>query len=583
MAQWSCERKPLFDHPIVTDEASEGLAFNAGVAQDTLPQLFEKVERAKQEWEATIDSLPELICLLDERGQVLRASRAIETWGLAKVTQVQGCDFHQLLHPNCFAPFCNLHRFIEEARQSTPSDRSTEVEMADPILSRYLRIRVQTIATRDRYLPTTVVVIQDITYHKTTEAALQRYTARLEAMTELQRAILSAGSPEDIAYAALARLRQLLPFCQAQVILQAAEARGCQVIAADANGTTHLRPSQFCAWSELGVMDPHWFESVLVVDDLLAQGQVSPFEQQLVDQQVRSYCSIPLLAEADFIGALFIASDRPDAFQSEPLAIAHEIGNLLAIATHQAQLYRRLKDAHAGLQLALRAKEQLIQNVSHELRTPITLIYGYTSLLADGELGPVAEEQKRGLQIMLKQEEQLQFMVDRLVELRILDVEQLHRQPLDVAEWLPLVVKPWSKRAELTAHPLSVEIDLPMPQPAVSVDLAALKQVLDNLLDNAIKFSAPGTGIRVAARIEGDQLVIAVQDQGIGLRPGQIERVFEQFYQVDGSTTRQFGGMGIGLALCQGIMEAHGGCIWAESAGEGHGSTFWCALPINAP
>jgi signal transduction histidine kinase len=556
---------------------------NAGAAQITLPQLFEKIERAKQEWEATIDSFPELICLIDERGQVLRASRAIETWGLAKVTQVQERDFHQLLHPNCFAPFCNLYRFIEEARQNTPGDRSTEVEMADPILSRYLRIKVQTIVTRDRYLPTTVVVIQDITFHKTTEAALQRYTARLEAMTELQRAILSARSPEDIAYAALARLRQLLPFCHAQVMLQAAEARGCQILAADANGATHLRPSQFCAWSELSVIDPQWFKSVRVVDDLLAQDQVTLFEQQLMDQQVRSYCSIPLLAEAEFIGALLIASDRPGAFQSEPLAVAHEIGNLLAIATHQAQLYRQLKDAHTGLQLALRAKEQLIQNVSHELRTPISLIYGYTSLLDDGELGPVTEDQKRGLQIMLKQEEQLQFMVDRLVELRTLDVSQLCRQPLDVAEWLPLAVKPWSKRAELTGHRLAVEIDLPRPQPAISADLAALKQVLDNLLDNAIKSSTPNTDIRIAARIDRDRLVIAVQDQGIGLLPGQIEKVFEQFYQVDGSTTRRFGGIGIGLALCQEIMEAHGGRIWAESAGEGQGSTFWYSLPLDAP
>lgn len=579
MTQWNDEPAPLFHY----QPAIEDRSLSSGAVHDTLPQLFEKVERAKQEWEATIDSLPELICLLDERGQVLRASRAIETWGLAQVTQVQGRDFHQLLHPNCFAPFCNLYRFVEDARQSIPGDRSTEIELADPILSRYLRIRIQTVAARDSRLSTTVVVIQDITYHKTTEAALQRYTARLEAMTELQRAILSARSPEDIAYAALARLRQLLPFCHAQVILQTAEPRSCQVLAADANGSTHLHPSQFCAWSELGVSDPRRFENVVVVDDLLEQSRVSPFEQQLLEQQVRSYCSIPLMAETDFIGALIIASDRSGAFQSEPLAIAHEIGNLLAIATHQAQLYRRLKDAHGGLQLALRAKEQLIQNVSHELRTPISLIYGYTSLMDDGDLGPLTAEQKRGLQIMLKQEEQLQFMVNRLIELRTLDIGRLSRQPVDVAEWLPLVVKPWSKRAELTAHRVSVEIDFPGPQLTVTADGAALKQVLDNLLDNAIKFSAPGTAIRITARIDDNRLMIAVQDQGIGLLPGQLQQVFEQFYQVDGSTTRRFGGMGIGLALCHDIIEAHGGRIWAESPGEGQGSTFWCALPVDAP
>src|SRR5512147_2566433 len=101
-------------------------------AEEPLPQLFEKVERAKQEWEATADSLPELVCVLDEQGRVARASRAIETWGLAQVTQVHGRNFHQLMHPNCFGPFCDLYRFLEEARQTTPVDRAAELELADP-------------------------------------------------------------------------------------------------------------------------------------------------------------------------------------------------------------------------------------------------------------------------------------------------------------------------------------------------------------------------------------------------------------------------------------------------------------------
>ena len=105
---------------------------------------------------------------------------------------------------------------------------------------------------------------------------------------------------------------------------------------------------------------------------------------------------------------------------------------------------------------------------------------------------------------------------------------------------------------------------------------------VDNLLDNAFKFSPPGAGVRVVAKIDRGTILFGVQDEGVGLLPDQINQVFERFYQVDGSTTRRFGGMGIGLALCHEIVEAHGGRIWAESDGQGQGSTFWCALPLTA-
>ncbi len=108
-----------------------------------------------------------------------------------------------------------------------------------------------------------------------------------------------------------------------------------------------------------------------------------------------------------------------------------------------------------------------------------------------------------------------------------------------------------------------------------------LGQVVVNLLDNALKFSPGGGVVTVRAWPEGDEVIIAVSDQGIGIPPDKLGRIFERFYQVDGSTSRRFGGMGIGLALCKAIVEAHGGRIWAESAGEGQGSTFYVALPVG--
>jgi len=126
---------------------------------------------------------------------------------------------------------------------------------------------------------------------------------------------------------------------------------------------------------------------------------------------------------------------------------------------------------------------------------------------------------------------------------------------------------------------VEVRLDVAPDLPLLMADPDLLGQVVVNLLDNAIKFSPGGGMVTVRAWPEGDEVIIAVSDQGIGIPPDKLAMVFERFYQVDGSMTRRFGGMGIGLALCKASVEAHGGRIWAESGGEGRGSTFYVALP----
>ncbi|MEI2691181.1 MAG: ATP-binding protein [Anaerolineae bacterium] len=110
-----------------------------------------------------------------------------------------------------------------------------------------------------------------------------------------------------------------------------------------------------------------------------------------------------------------------------------------------------------------------------------------------------------------------------------------------------------------------------------------LDLALGNLLDNAVKFSASGSEITVSVRQDDAWVIISVADQGVGVSTEQMARLFERFYQVDGTSTRRHGGMGIGLALCRAIVQAHSGRVWVESAGPGQGATFFIALPVAAP
>jgi signal transduction histidine kinase len=139
----------------------------------------------------------------------------------------------------------------------------------------------------------------------------------------------------------------------------------------------------------------------------------------------------------------------------------------------------------------------------------------------------------------------------------------------------------WQEKAALDSRNIRIQLDLPTSLPILHFELETLEQVVDNLLDNAIKFSSPNSEVMVRVLTSVDAVIIAVQDHGIGIAQNQLNQVFEQFYQVDGGSTRQYGGMGIGLALCRTLIEAQGGQIWVESAGEGQGSTFFVALPSD--
>jgi signal transduction histidine kinase len=251
-----------------------------------------------------------------------------------------------------------------------------------------------------------------------------------------------------------------------------------------------------------------------------------------------------------------------------------------AIAIENANLVASLQEANIQLRAALHAKDEMLQNVSHELRTPLAMICGFSEALDRGELGPLTEGQQRAAQIMERQGERLRLMVDRLLTLQSFEAKSLQRTRLDLGQWLPEAIHIWDVRAAQAG--LTLHVQAP-PTCTVMADPSFLEHVVDNLLDNAIKFTPQGGQAHVRAWAEGDEAVTAVSDSGVGIPPDKLQQVFERFYQVDSGSARRFGGMGIGLALCRAIVEAHGGRIWAESSGDGQGTTFYVALPLAKP
>jgi signal transduction histidine kinase len=297
---------------------------------------------------------------------------------------------------------------------------------------------------------------------------------------------------------------------------------------------------------------------------------------------------VPLIVRNKPLGTLSIDDVQPNAFDEEVrlLTIA---ATQAAVAIENVSLYESLQKSYEDLEQAYeelrqldKMKSELIQNVSHELRTPLTFIKGYVELLHEGEMGDLLPEQHSALNIVATKAEGLSRLVDDIISLQQAGREQMQFAPHSLAALGRLATQAAQVSAQEAGLVLRDEIQ---EVPWIMGDWRRLGQVFDNLIQNAIKFSEPGGQVVVRVRLEESVSAgarpwvrVEVQDWGIGIAKEQQARIWDRFYQVDGTTTRRFGGTGLGLAIVKQIVEAHRGFVGVES--ELHmGSLFYFAIP----
>jgi signal transduction histidine kinase len=337
---------------------------------------------------------------------------------------------------------------------------------------------------------------------------------------------------------------------------------------------------------------PGWLLQ-LIEDELGDTGAVgqAAAEGQIVERalsvpkerpRVRLTC-VPLLAHRRVLGVLVVPFIGVESVDVQEIRLLETLGRQIGVAVENAVLYAELQERAETLQRAYdelakidQLKDELVQNISHELRTPITFIKGYVSLMLEGDMGDLTARQRSSLDIVSNKTEQLIHLVNGILTLQTLTAEML-----DVESISPILLV---SRAVAGAIPaaqgagIAVVSDFPSEMPDIEVDPAQITQVLDNLLNNAIKFSPSGGTITVRLSTEDDMVRVEVSDTGIGIPADKIDRVFDRFFQVDGSSTRRFGGAGLGLSICKQIIDAHGGELGVESE-VGKGSTFAFTVP----
>lgn len=291
----------------------------------------------------------------------------------------------------------------------------------------------------------------------------------------------------------------------------------------------------------------------------------------------RHLLGIPFRAKDRSLGAIVLAGSQPRAFSRQDERVASALVAQAAMAVDNLRLLEEAGKVESLRELD-RLKSELISTVSHELRTPLASIKGYISTLLRPDVNWDEASKAEFLQIVDEESDRLQALIDNLLQMSRIDAGMLRidKQPVQLSRLVHRV----ARKARLRAPNHRIAVLFSNDAQEVAVDAAQIEQVLNNLVDNAVKYSPAGSRIVIRGETEDGAVKVSVSDEGIGISPQHLARIFERFYRVDTTETKRIHGTGLGLSICRGIIEAHSGKIFAKST-PGHGSTFTFVLPLE--
>ncbi|HRP08068.1 MAG TPA: ATP-binding protein, partial [Gemmatimonadales bacterium] len=350
-------------------------------------------------------------------------------------------------------------------------------------------------------------------------------------------------------------------------------------------------------------------DEAVLVEAMEADPRNHPHEQ--LTGRLTSAAMVPLRSAGLVVGAV-CAYNRRDGkpFTEHDRQLLQSLGDQVVLGLDRATVLeelrrneRMLAAKNRELQRATQLKSEFLANMSHELRTPLNAIIGFSDLMLSEGLGPLEEQQKEFLESILRNGRHLLGLINSVLDLSKIEAGrmELKIEPCDVRESVTGAVTDTASLRSAKAQ--ECIIDLPTDTDLeVRADGVRVRQILFNLLSNASKFTGDGGRITVSVvrtaapmpeqvptraastprLVPRDVVWFSVSDSGVGIRPEDMPKLFQEFSQVDSSTTRAAQGTGLGLALCKRFVEMHGGQIGVESI-FGKGSTFWFILPVDGP
>jgi PAS domain S-box-containing protein len=569
----------LHEHGTVVCDAAGRPLRMLGTCQDiTERKRAETTLREREDLLRLItDTAPTLISYIDDKFTYRMANRAYESWFGKPLAELPGHTVSEILGE---ATWRAVRGYMERALAGETVDFEQELPY-HKVGSRWVHV----IYTPDRdpsgRVRGFVVFVHDVSDRKRVEDALRRSAERAERLRGVAVALAQALTEEQVARVIVEQGLQIL-----------GAVGGCVAVAGDDGDT--LRVVQSTGWDPAA--RSAWERFSIDAGAPMAQAArtrlpvfvASPEERARVYPELPSFlgqgpsgasASIPMLLGDRLLGVLDLTWAETRPLGDDDRAFVLALGRQCAQALERAELYAAEQRARARAEASDRAKDQFLAVLSHELRTPLTPVLGAAAML---ETDAAASDEVRRLAAMIRKNAELEArLIDDLLDLTRVNQGKLSLQvePVDAHAKVTDVVR--ACEADLEAKHLRLDIDLAATDHQVHADQARLQQVIWNLVKNAAKFSNAYGRIAIRTRNDTDgMMTLEVADQGIGIEPDLLSRLFQPFEQGGREVTRHFGGLGLGLAISKALVEAQGGSIVAASPGKNRGATFTLRLPL---
>ena len=430
-----------------------------------------------------------------------------------------------------------------------------------------------------------VIAVQNVRLFKelaARTAELSRSVDQLTALGEVGRAVSSTLDLETVLTTIVSRAVEISGLDggvvfeydeDGEVFVQRAQAGTGGSLAA-ARGATRVRKSEGVVGRTAVALEP------VAESDITEPGAyIGPNRENLIESGVRAILAVPMVREGQLIGCLGVTRNQPGEFPAQTIELLRTFATQSALAIQNARLFREIEDKSRQLEAASRHKSEFLANMSHELRTPLNAIIGFSEVLSARMFGDLNDKQEEYLRDIHESGQHLLSLINDILDLSKIEAGRMELDPtlFDLPTAIDHALTFVRERAARRGIALHRAVDQRLGQ--IRGDERKIKQVLLNLLSNALKFTAEGGRIAVGADVADGMAEVSVSDTGIGIAPEHRDAVFEEFRQV-GTAAKKVEGTGLGLTLSRKFIELHGGRIWVESE-LGAGSTFRFTLPLG--
>ncbi|HVN56058.1 MAG TPA: ATP-binding protein [Anaerolineaceae bacterium] len=532
-----------------------------------------------------IQNIHQVVWVVDPgSGQILYVSPTFESvWGVpCEIFYADPSTWIQSVHPEdqiqvLSAKLDGSRTSLQQSYRILQPDGSLRSISAQTFL-------VHDVQAGDRYQ---ICIAQDITEQSQIDRKLRKALDRSREQFTLSRRMSLARGPEAVlnilmsaaklagakhAFAAFFGSREGIPSHELDIIAAWSSERF------QSNPDVQESRDQSSLIEELAVLDLFHPSKPVIVTEISRDERLSlPVRDALLERQIQTVATFPLVALGNWLGCLLVFFPQPNFFEALELRHIKVLVDQASITLYNLQLLKKEEESRHEAEQANEIKTRFLAMISHELRTPLTSIKGFTTTLLAEDVTWEPEEQRDFVQTIHQEASRLQELIDHLLDLSRLEAGMLpialerHSLQEIVLDGLPQF------RVMTQKHALSIR--LPMDLPPISVDARRVGQVLVNLVQNAATYSPPGTEIILTAEVRGEFLQVNVSDQGPGIPLADRKRVFQAFQRGALEENSAEKGAGLGLAICKGLVEAHGGRIWVRKQ-SAPGTTISFTIPL---